>query len=92
MLFTAQKEKFLVLHNTHSSVLGDVLESDAETGLNEAGEGLVAPRESQRMVRGFLISPHICGERFHGLERQGALWDCWGLVGKRSWLLLQLWS
>lgn len=73
MLLPAQKEKFLVLHNSNSSVLGEVLESDAGTGLSEAEEGLVAPAESQGMVRGFLISPHMCGEKFHGLERQGAL-------------------
>lgn len=65
MLFPAQKEKFLFLSNCNSSVLGEVLESDAGPVLSEAEEGLAARRESQRMFRGFLLSPHISGEVFH---------------------------
>lgn len=65
MLFPARKEKILVLNNSNSSVLGEVLESVAESVLSKAEEGLAAHRESQGMFRGFLLSPPICGEGFH---------------------------
>ena len=64
MLFPAQKEKFLVLNNSNSLVLGEVLESNIGSVLSKAEEGLAAHRESQGMFGGFLLSPHICGEVF----------------------------
>lgn len=45
MLFPTQKEKILVLNNSNSSVLGEVLEADAV--LLKAEEGLAAPGERQ---------------------------------------------
>lgn len=91
MLFPTQKEKFLVLNNSNSSVFGEVLESDAVSVLSRAEEGMVAHRVSQGMFRGLLLSPCICGEGFHiwrGREFMGRS----GLGGKRPWSLLQQWS
>lgn len=91
MLFPTQKEKFLVLNNSNSSVLGEVLESDTGSVLSKAEEGMVAHRASQGMFRGLLLSPCICGEGFQ-IWRGRELMGRSDLGGKRSWLLLQQWS
>lgn len=80
MLFPARKEKILVLNNSNSSVLGEVLESVAESVLSKAEEGLAADRKSQGMFQGLsALIPYLWG-RVSCLERLGPM--SWAIV---SW-------